>query len=135
MCRIMKWFSILKEGVKAHFFMLDTSQWHLSASKGCFIFLCTKCLYLQQLSKPLGADNCVALRYDKGKNRTQSLLEANPITLFVVSLDQIYDICCILATHVTTPKMLFMKKALLTSLNRIYYWWYFGCTLLITILN
>ncbi len=29
----------------------------------------------------------------------------------------------------------FMKKALLTSLNRIYYWWYFGWTLLITILN
>ncbi len=28
-----------------------------------------------------------------------------------------------------------MKKALLTSLNRIYYWWYFGWTLLITILN
>ncbi len=28
-----------------------------------------------------------------------------------------------------------MKKALLTSLNRIYYWWYFGETLLITILN
>ncbi len=38
--------------------------------------------------------------------RTQSLLEANPITLFAVSLDQILDICCILATHVTTPKML-----------------------------
>jgi hypothetical protein len=30
---------------------------------------------------------------------------------------------------------LIMKKALLTSLNRIYYWWYFGWTLLITILN
>ncbi len=30
---------------------------------------------------------------------------------------------------------LIMKKALLTSLNRIYYWWYFGGTLLITILN
>ncbi len=28
-----------------------------------------------------------------------------------------------------------MKKALLSGLNRIYYWWYFGYTLLITILN
>ncbi len=28
-----------------------------------------------------------------------------------------------------------MKKALLSRLNRIYYWWYFGYTLLITILN
>ncbi len=27
------------------------------------------------------------------------------------------------------------KKTMLTSLNRIYYWWYFGCSLLITILN
>ncbi len=29
----------------------------------------------------------------------------------------------------------FMKKALLSGLNQIYYWWYFGHTLLITILN
>ncbi len=50
----------------------------------------------------------MALRYDKRKNRTQSLLEANPITLFAVSLDQILDqFFCIIATRVTTPKMLF----------------------------
>ncbi len=42
---------------------------------------------------------------------------------------------CILNRDVHIDHSLYMKKALLTSLNRIYYWWYFGYTFLITILN
>jgi len=88
MCKIKEWFSILKEGVKAQFFSCLTP---LSDTYLCFkkmlYFPLYKMFVLTTTLKPFGTDNCVALRYDKRKNRTQSLLEANPITLFAVGLD------------------------------------------------